>query len=159
MIFFKACQAIPENKRIACVGGKTAELLEALGHSVDFVGAKSGEPMLVAEEFKGWLAERRVLFPISDRSLKTISSAIDVDYKEEVVVYSTEVKGKVIPPCDAYVFTSPSNVDGFLMENVLPAGTKVIAWGKSTEKVLEECGVEVWKTLEKSGFEGLINHL
>lgn len=175
VIFFKACQAIPENKRIACVGGKTAELLESIGHGVDFVGTKSSEPKLVAEEFKEWLTSAplsqqasnsetdtprpRVLFPVSDRSLKTISSVIDENQKEEVVVYSTKLVGRKVEACDVYVFTSPSNVDGFLMENVLPEGAKVIAWGKSTEKVLEERDVEVWKTLEKSGFEGLINHL
>lgn len=163
VIFFKTCQDIPENKRIACVGGKTAELLEALGHSVDFVGAKSGEPKVVASDFKEWLTStgvnQRVLFPISDRSLRTISSVIDENQKEEVVVYSTKLVGRKVEECDVYVFTSPSNIEGFLMENVLPEGAKVIAWGKSTEQVLEECGVEVWKTLEKSGFEGLIGFL
>jgi uroporphyrinogen-III synthase len=145
VIFFQAGQAISGKAKIACVGSKTAEVVQSMGHTVDFVGTKSSEPKLVAEEFKSWLAERsrsqhdaRVLFPISDRSLKTISSVIDDEMKEEVVVYSTEVKGQVIPPCDVYVFSSPSNVEGFFELNTLAENSEVIAWGSSTERALRE---------------------
>ena len=156
VIFFMASQAIPENKLIACVGGKTAELLKSLGHEVAFVGKKSGEPKVVAEEFKVWLGDRFVLFPVSDRSLRTISRLIPEDQKEELVVYSTEVKGKAVQECDVYVFTSPSNVDGFLMENVIPETASVIAWGKSTEGSLVSCGITVEHCLKESGFEGVL---
>ncbi|MDG1330867.1 MAG: uroporphyrinogen-III synthase [Crocinitomicaceae bacterium] len=159
VIFFKACESIPENKAIGCVGGKTAELLETLGHTVDFVGAKSGEPKRVAEEFKSWLGAKRVLFPISDRSLKTISSVIDENQKEEVVVYSTEVKDSVVDECDVYVLTSPSNVEGFFIENDIPKGSEVIAWGKSTESALIEKGIRVTKVLSDSSFTMLIDSL
>ncbi|MFK7784343.1 MAG: hypothetical protein AB8B56_04455, partial [Crocinitomicaceae bacterium] len=72
------------------------------------------------KDFKRFLgAERsrsaRVLFPISDWSLKTISSVIEDDLKEEVVVYSTTVIGKEIEPCNMYIFSSPSNVEGFFL--------------------------------------------
>ena len=159
VIFFQAGQSISSNKLIACVGGKTAELLESLGHEVAFVGEKSGEPKVVAEEFKVWLGSRRVLFPVSDRSLRTISRLIPADQKEELVVYSTEVKGKAVEESDVYVFTSPSNVEGFLIENVVPKGSKVIAWGKSTEGSLVSCGITVDHCLKDSGFEGVIEIL
>jgi uroporphyrinogen-III synthase len=166
VIFFKAGQSISSKARIACVGSKTAEVVQSMGHTVDFVGTKSSEPKLVAEEFKSWLAERsrsqhdaRVLFPISDRSLKTISSVIDDDHKEEVVVYSTEVKGQVIPPCDVYVFSSPSNVEGLFMENALPDECKVIAWGTSTESALGERGASVERIFSVTSLEGLTSSL
>ncbi len=155
VIFYLANASISGYKLIACVGGKTAELLESMGHKVAFTGTKSGEPKLVAEDFKVWLGNKRVLFPVSDRSLKTIAGNIPENQKEEVVVYSTDVKGRVVEECDVYVFTSPSNVEGYLVENVVPEGAKIVAWGKSTERALVEGGVTVGKVLEESGFEEL----
>lgn len=165
VIFFKASESISSDKLIACVGSKTAEVLEAMGHRVDFVGQNSSEPKTVAEDFKNFLSTEqavakqqgmqtsvsskrstRVLFPLSSRSLKTIAGAIPEDQKEEVVVYQTEVKGKVIPPCDVYAFSSPSNVEGFFEMNTIPEGAEVVAWGTSTEKALKEYA-------EKVGFE------
>jgi uroporphyrinogen-III synthase len=175
VVFFKASESISPDKLIACVGSKTAEVLEAMGHRVDFVGQNSSEPKTVAEDFKNWLAstdsyrfrqaqcnatplsqraskaqseERgaRVLFPLSSRSLKTIAGAIPEDQKEEVVVYQTEVKGKMIPPCDVYAFSSPSNVEGFFEVNEIREGAEVVAWGTSTERALKEYA-------EKMGFE------
>ncbi len=162
VIFFKASESISPDKLIACVGSKTAEVLESMGHKVDFVGKNSSDPKTVAEDFKSWLAERsrsqrerdslessqqtqamelshrRVLFPLSSRSLKTIAGAIPEDQKEEVVVYQTEVTGKVIPKCDVYAFSSPSNVEGFFEVNTISEGAEVIAWGTSTERALKE---------------------
>lgn len=159
VIFFKASQSISESAEIACIGEKTAELLESLGYDVAFRGEKSGEPKVVAEEFKVWLGSRSVLFPVSDRSLKTVSGLIGENQKEEVVVYSTEVKGKLVGVSDVYVFTSPSNVEGFFIDNVIPEGAKVIAWGKSTETALFLKGVRVEYCLGKSSFEELFGWL
>lgn len=159
VIFFKASHSIPVNSLIACIGEKTAELLITLGQSVDFKGSQSGEPKVVAEEFKAWLGDKRVLFPISDRSLKSISSEIADAQKEEVVVYSTAVIGKAVEECDVYVFTSPSNVEGFFELNIVPVGARVIAWGKSTEAVLVARGVAVWGCLGKSGIGELVECL
>ncbi len=169
-MFFKASQSIPAHTLIACIGDKTAELLAQLGHTVDFKGSQSGEPKVVAEEFKVWLTSttlrlrqaqrdtlsQRVLFPLSDRSLKSISSEIPEEQKEEVIVYSTAVIGKAVEECDVYVFTSPSNVEGFFELNTVPVGAKVIAWGKSTEAGLVARGVAVWGSLGQSGIREVV---
>lgn len=166
VIFFMEGSSIPEGVEIACIGEKTAELLESLGCIVSFRGERSGEPGVVAEAFKAWLGSRtsaplspRVLFPVSDRSLKTVSRLIDEDQKEEVVVYSTEVVGKLVGVSDVYVFTSPSNVDGFFIDNVIPKSAEVVAWGKSSEAALVLKGVEIDCCLKVSGFEELIQTL
>lgn len=159
VIFFKATQSIPMNTLIACIGGKTAELLETLGHTVAFVGTQSGEPKVVFEEFKAWLGKKSVLFPISNRSLKSISSGIPEEQKEELVVYSTDIVGKVVAECDVYVFTSPSNVDGYFAANTLPQYSRIIAWGKSTETALISRAVSVEYCLEKASFEELLYYL
>lgn len=157
--FFTKAQSIDDTVKIACVGSKTAEAVESLGYTVDFVGTKSSEPKLVAEEFKRWLGSRRVLFPISDRSLKTISSVIDDEWKEEVVVYSTEVKGNVIEECDVYVFSSPSNVEGFFLENDIPKGSEVVAWGKSTEAALKSQAATAKYCPNQSSFDDVLRVL
>ena len=175
VIFFMVGQSIPENVALGCIGNKTAELLKSLSYDVAFQGTKSGDPKAVAEEFGAWFEGKRtstpfrqvqcnalitrVLFPISDRSLKTISSKIAEDQKEEVVVYSTKVVGKLVEVSDVYVFTSPSNVDGFFMDNAIPEGAEVIAWGKSTERALVLRGVTVGCTLKSASFEEVLGWL
>ena len=171
VMFFKASQSIPSHTLIACIGDKTAELLAQLGHPVDFKGSQSGEPKVVAEEFKVWLTSttlrqaqrdtlsQRVLFPLSDRSLKSISNEIADEQKEEVIVYSTAVIGKAVEECDVYVFTSPSNVEGFFELNTVPVGARVIAWGKSTEGVLVSKKIEISYSLKDSSIESLLKQL
>lgn len=159
VMFFKASQSIPAHTLIACIGDKTAELLAQLGHTVDFKGSQSGDPKVVAAEFKEFLEDKNVLFPLSDRSLKSISSEIADEQKEEVVVYSTAVIGKAVEECDVYVFTSPSNVEGFFELNTVPVEAKVIAWGKSTEGVIGARGIAVSGCLGKSGIGEVMEYL
>ena len=168
--FFIKSKSILDGVQIACVGSKTAEAVESLGYTVNFVGTKSSEPKLVAEEFKLWMStfrrqdgvemrDARVLFPISDRSLKTISSVIDDERKEEVIVYSTTLIGKQIEKCDVYVFSSPSNVEGFLLENSLPQNCQIVAWGKSTETALHSQAASAKFCLSQSSIQDLIELL
>lgn len=161
VVFFKAgFYSIPDDVEIACVGRKTAEMLESLGYDVAFCGEKSGEPKRVAVEFKAFVGERRVLFPVSDRSLGTISGVIDDAQKEIVVVYSTEVKGKLLGEFDVYVFTSPSNVEGFFEGNTLSEKCEVVAWGKSCEAALKShITSSKINTLKNSSFFDLLSLL
>jgi hypothetical protein len=50
------------------------------------------------------------------------------------VVYKTNLKSKEINKCQIYIFTSPSNLDAFLIINQIPKDSKVIVWGKSTSQ-------------------------
>lgn len=157
VIFFKAQATIPENVLIACTGAKTAELLKQTGHIVDFEAVNSGKMKEVAKEFKEWCGEKHVLFPSSDLSLKTVSSLFDPEQKTEVSVYSTQIKGKEIESSDTYVFTSPSNVKGFIEGNTtLPDNAKVIAWGESTAAALAENGFTVNEILSVASIGSLI---
>ena len=159
VLFFKAVLDIPNTVKIACTGSKTAELLEALGHQVDFKGEQSGEIHHVATTFKHWANGRKVLFPMSDISLRTVSSQLDLNSVIEVEVYKTIIKGFKIDACDGYVFTSPSNVEGFLMENDIPTQCQIIAWGTSTQNALTQKGFKVNYTLQESSIESLIEYL
>lgn len=55
-----------------------------------------------------------------------------------IEVYKTSIQSKQVEDSDIYVFSSPSNVEGFFMENQLRNDSKVIAWGESTQITLKD---------------------
>jgi uroporphyrinogen-III synthase len=155
--FFLA-QSTVGHADLACVGQKTAQKLEALGHIPTFVGQHSGNPSQVAMDFRAYVGQRRVLIPCSDISARTIAKALPIDQVEEVVVYRTIAKSVDVPTCDAYVFTSPSSVDAFLLQNEKPFG-QIIAWGDTTAARLHELGIEVSKVLKTASEEEVVEVL
>ena len=144
---------------LACVGQQTAEKINEKNHSLSFVGTTAGDPEKVALEFKAWLGERRVLFPVSRQSAGTIAKAIPDEQKELVVCYETQLVDAVIDRHDLYVFTSPTNVEAFLKNNKVPSGAKFIAWGKTTEKKLIEKNLVCDAVLKESSEEELVRIL
>lgn len=159
VLFFKLLHEIPKEALIACPGNKTAELLQELNYSVSFFGNKSGNINDTAIDFKNWCGNKNVLFPTSDRSLQTVSSLFPDNQKEVITVYKTETVSKPLEFCDTYVFTSPSNVEGFLALNDIPNGAKVYSWGESTTGYLMKNGIPVTQTLKNSSIEDLIELL
>ncbi len=159
VIFFKNQYSIPQHVKIACVGLKTQQLLEEMAHVVSYTRTAQQSLSEFATSFKEWCGDQRVLFPISSISLKTISSRFPVEQIEEVEVYSTEIKGKKIANCSIYVFTSPSNVKGFLEKNTFPENVTVISWGESTSKLLLEKGIKIDIELKTASLKELFELL
>ena len=151
--FFESSKLLPHTK-IACVGRGTAKAVIEKGFTPHFIGDET-DINLVASNFKAWCENRVVLFPTSSISLKTVSSLFVPKQKVEVIVYETSMLPARIPPCSVYVFTSPSNVEGFLMQNKLPDNARIISWGKSTANLLTEMGVES-EVLSEPSVESLI---
>lgn len=133
--FFLSKFSIPKNIALACVGQKSKQLLESMGYQVGF-SDYSSDPKEVATNFKSWLGNRFVLFPLSTKSLRSISLQLPMSQFKEVEVYETTLACKQIPVQDVYVFSSPSNVESFFLHNEIPNEAKVIAWGTSTESAL-----------------------
>jgi uroporphyrinogen-III synthase len=156
--FFLKTEKIKPETVIACIGQITARKLEELGLKITFVGEKSGNPIEVAEEFKKWLGNRTVLIPQSNISKRTIGSLLPSSQCIEPIVYKTVLDCEVIPACETYVFTSPSNVDSFMECNESPQG-KIIAWGETTKKCIEGKGITVSNTLQKAEVGELIKLL
>ena len=156
--FFLKTEKIKPEPVIACIGQITASKLEDLGLKVTFIGEKSGKPHEVAEAFKKWLGNRTVLIPQSNISKRTIASLLPSNRCIETIVYKTVSDCEVIPACETYVFTSPSNVESFLTCNEPPQG-KVIAWGETTKRCIEAKGINVSNTLQTSEFGELIKML
>jgi uroporphyrinogen-III synthase len=154
--FFLENVKVDSNTVIGAIGNSTAKAINEKGYNADFVGKHSGQPNEVAKAFKSAIGDRRVLFPQSSRSKKSIQSSLRSDQCIDLVVYKTLLEPdelKVSP--DILVFTSPSNVEAFLQRNKINSDQKVIAWGDSTAHYLEKNGVSSMHTLEKSSLEEL----
>jgi uroporphyrinogen-III synthase len=147
------------NTLVACIGKATQAYLESLGYNVHFCGTAAGNPNEVAQEFLSWAGTRTVLFPVSSLSLNSISNVFPVAQKEVQVVYETTLTPKLIQPCNTYVFTSPSNVEAFFLENKLDQQANCIAWGKSTAQTLKNKGVWANKILSTSSITELLDYL
>jgi len=160
VMFFQSRFSIPSTAEIACVGGKTASLLQSMGHNVAFNGEDKGSISEVAAAFRNWLNDKTVLFPVSTRSLGTISGAVPAEQSLIVECYETALRKKALDKSfDTYIFTSPSNVEGFFTQNSLPGNAQVIAWGESTAKALNEHQVSQFSILNQPSLDCLIEFL
>jgi uroporphyrinogen-III synthase len=154
--FFLSRHAIPQHIEIACVGGTTGRLLKSMGHQIAFNGEGKGSILNVAKEFQTWLGPKVALFPNSTRTLGTMFRGLPDHQVAQVHCYKTLIQGVELSSAfDVYVFTSPSNVEGFFQKNVLPQHAQTISWGKSTAKALDEKGVSSLQLSEPS-IEALI---
>lgn len=156
--FFLEKNTIPADVAIACVGKGTAEYVRNLGFDADFIGEKTGDPYQNAEDLAKWLGKRRILFPVSDISRGSMLKYIPESQLEIIPVYKTVTESKSVNAHDLYVFTSPSNISSFFLTNEIPRGL-VVAWGKSTERALQELLIPATFTLMKSTDEELIAYL
>ena len=157
--FFLQQESISKDVYLGCVGEITANSLRTFGYEPHFTGKMSGDTSQVALDFKHQVGDRTILFPQSSSSNRTVSSIFEPTQIIEISIYKTVVISKVIPVCSYYVFTSPSNVDGFLIENKIDKNAKVIAWGKTTEKYLCSKSISVYSTLTNSSIQNLIKIL
>jgi len=158
--YFLLQAEIPKNCKVGCIGKKTKSHLEKMGIEVDFFGQESGNPEAVANELKNQIKTNSLLVPISNVSNHSIASVLPKNQVSEVVVYNTKNKTKkVSEKLDFIIFTSPSNVNGFLFDNSISDYCKIIAWGKTTENHLISKGFKVNYTLNTASENELIEIL
>lgn len=157
--FFLSNHSTPEGIRFACAGQKTAETLSELGHTPDFIASQSGNIDASSRAFGKWCGDATVLFPLSETSNKSYTKHLDSRKVLEMVVYRTRISSLKLPVCTIYIFTSPSNVTGFLNENTLRPESKVIAWGQTTAEALESRHLPCDHVLSNSSEQDLINTL
>lgn len=153
--FLNRC-SISEEKLLASIGKSTSERLRQRAVSVHFEGEKSGNPVRISKAFAAFTGDKKVLFPQSSRSNRTIQQGILNEQIVDLIIYRTELAPFVLKRSPSIiVFTSPSNAEAFLRENSVNENQKIIAWGKTTERFLNNTKIDVWKTLERSSFEEL----
>ena len=128
-----------KSKKIAAFGQATAKFIQKNGLKVDFIG--QGSPNNVALSFSSIVnSDEIVFFPSSNKSLGTVQSVIDNRNKIIVETYQTLSIDKKVENHDYLVFTSPSNVEAFLLYNKVN-NQKIISIGPSTTKALKNAGI------------------
>ncbi len=145
-IFFGSSNAVKSyfsqhpipNKKIGVYGKATEKALPTTVKA-NFVG-QSNMPSQVAASFANSVGNSAVFFPESNKSRRSISAALKNEQRLFATAYRTSlIAKKLAKNCTVFVFTSPSNVEGFLLENN-PANTKAIAIGSSTLQSIENKG-------------------
>jgi uroporphyrinogen-III synthase len=141
--FFQLGPQLPKGVKFGVMGAGSEEMLRLKGYFADFTGS-GGDTADVAEEFAKLANGGTILFPCAEDSLRAIQKGlsatthiIDLPIYETVLEDNVEASG-----ADVLVFTSPSNVEAYFVNNLLDPYQKVIAIGKSTGKKFDEMGVK-----------------
>ncbi|NQX90769.1 MAG: uroporphyrinogen-III synthase [Flavobacteriales bacterium] len=129
---------IREDSQIAVIGTQTAKHLTDI--NIDFIG--QGNVDHVSRSFAEIAKEESVLFVHGERSIKSIYKEFPSDKKMEIEVYSTALRPELVPECNVYFFTSPSNAESFLELNKIPHSAKVVAMGATTQQFLSMRGIK-----------------
>jgi hydroxymethylbilane synthase len=141
--FFQLDPLLPKKTKFGVMGSGSEDMLRRKGYFVDYTGAAI-DSADVAAEFAQLANGTTVLFPSADNSLRSIQQALSADTKIiDLPIYETILEEEVEPSgAEVMVFTSPSNVEAYFIDNLLDPDQKVIAIGKSTGKKLDEIGVK-----------------
>lgn len=135
--FFKSQRSIGECK-LAAVGKGTAEAISEYGKA-SFVG-KSTDTAQVGLEFAELIGDDRVIFPISTLSRQTIQKHLKPEQYENFLCYETGLFDVQVETPTIAIFSSPSNVDGYLISNSLDGIEKIIVFGPTTADHIKSFG-------------------
>jgi len=142
--FFKLEPQLPKKVKFGVLGRASEDTLRIHGKKADFNGEEEGiDTADIAKEFAKVANGAQVLFPSAKGSLKTIQKELSADTKIiELTVYETVAIDDVEKSnAEVLIFTSPSNVDSYFIENLLEPGQKIICIGKTTGQKFDEMGV------------------
>ncbi len=137
--FFNSVKSISPKIKFAAIGEATAKQINQHGYAVDFVG--EGTIMQIAEQFKLIAAGEEVVFAVAENRQTALQSHIAQFAQTSIIpVYSNTPIAIEPVQADIYVFTSPLNVDGFLLSNNIPSTAKIVAIGATTQQHLIDKG-------------------
>jgi len=139
-VYFFMSSLTKITQKIAVAGESTQRYVQKQGINVHFCPKNSGNIEASVQEFTQWIEYEqihKILFPCSTISQQSYTASLQKERFLSLPVYRTHIISHKIPPCDYYLFTSPSNVSGFFAENKLPESSTVIAWGQTTYKALK----------------------
>ncbi|MDP9077405.1 MAG: hydroxymethylbilane synthase [Bacteroidota bacterium] len=141
--FFQLDPLLPKKVKFGVMGSGSEDMLRRKGFFVDYTGdgIDSAE---VAAEFAELAKGQTVVFPSAENSMRSIQQALSPDTKIiDLTVYETILEDDVQQTgAEILVFTSPSNVEAYFVDNLLDPDQKVIAIGLSTGRKLDEMGVK-----------------
>ncbi|WP_461485565.1 uroporphyrinogen-III synthase, partial [Pedobacter sp.] len=141
--FFKLNPVLPKKVKFAVAGRGSEDSLRKCGYLADFVG-EGGDIEEVARDFSAVADGQTVVFPRAQDSLLTMQKFLTPATKViDLPIYETVIEENIDgSSAEVLVFTSPSNVDAYFVDNLLEPGQQVIAIGNSTGKKFDEMGVK-----------------
>lgn len=141
--FFQLDPVLPKKVKFGVMGSGSEDMLRRKGFFVDYTG-DGIDPADVAAEFAELANGKTVVFPSAENSMRSIQQALSPDTKIiDLTVYETILEDNVQQTgAEIMVFTSPSNVEAYFIDNLLDPDQKIIAIGVSTGKKLDEMGVK-----------------
>jgi uroporphyrinogen-III synthase len=149
-IFFSSPQSVKlffthyklASKKVAALSNGTAAELSMHDIKADFIGSDSKTTKEIGHDFfKQISSTETVLFPLSDISKKNISAQNKSEKTIELITYKTQLVKEKLEEIPAIIlFTSPSNVDGFLLQNTPELNTQILAIGATTGEHLRKLG-------------------
>lgn len=141
--FFQLDPVLPKDVKFGVMGSGSEEMLRRKGFFTDYVG-ESTDTADVAADFATLANGTIVLFPCAEGSLKSIQKGLSAETKIiDLPVYETVMEEDIeASNANVLVFTSPSNVEAYFVDNLLDPYQKVVAIGKSTGRMFDEMGVK-----------------
>ncbi len=142
--FFRLNPKLPKKTKFAVIGRGSEEMLRNYDHVPDFNGEGSGINLdQIGDAFSKIAAGTTVLLPRAKGSLETIQKQFTANTKVITLpVYETRMDEHVEKSsADVLIFTSPSNVEAFFVDNLVEPQQKVICIGHSTARKLAEYGL------------------
>lgn len=152
--FYLQSNSIEKKQELACLGSRTKNHMVQNGFNVSFFGLDSTKPLEVALDFKTWLGDRTVLFPVSNISNRSVQQVLSDEQIYEVVVYHTIPKAIHLPvPPDVLIFSSPSNAEAYLQQNQVSDSQKIACFGTTTQQFLKSKNIEaiILKSPDENG--------
>ena len=138
-VYFNNYPLIADN--IGVYGKGTQMRLAARGIEADFTGDTSKTPSEIGAEFFDFIGSNAtVLFPQSQLSKKSIANANPGNECIIKVVYNTSLEAHYEVGIDIAILTSPSNIDGFLLENKTD-NIRFIVLGETSKNHFEKLGL------------------
>jgi hydroxymethylbilane synthase len=147
-VFFTSANGVKSTRswftsgqKFAALGKATAAAGEEVGLKFDFIGTAS-ETTDVARDFAFQCKPKSVLIPQSQMATKRVLDVLRLQGIDvfEIEAYQTNLKPLSLPDFDVYLFTSPSNVRSFALQNKVAAGTIGIAIGSTTLAAMQGMG-------------------
>ncbi|MFI5172243.1 MAG: hydroxymethylbilane synthase [Chitinophagales bacterium] len=137
--FFSQISKLAPGINIAAIGNETANTILSFGHKVDFIG--EGGNLSIAKSFHFLAAGQKILFPGAlNRSAEIINllerkcKVITLDVYKNAPFHAKKINADIL------VFTSPLNVEGFLLGNKIDDWQTIIAIGSTTAAHLNKAG-------------------
>ena len=150
VLLFDAMYGMPTAK-VAAIGQATALKAKEVFGKCDFSG-QDNQPEQVANLFQEKHNPQSVLFPVSNKTKDTVFNLLNSSIKKEkFTLYSTTASHEVKEiQHEIIVFTSPSNFLSYTSKHKFLPHQKIVAFGKTTAKEMQQSGIENYFVCEKN---------